>query len=152
DPQTYLGRPRLKPRDLEIGPNRTVTLNDQLPLHYPNYFHALQGTYADFLRCLNSYVFFWPGTDNGPRPKGRVPKGFAKKYAAYGLLRVPSASVWLPGADIRFCLINSGAPVPWDGVTRGPHIFVTCHSATFDQDQVAEVVFPQRLDLPSIAQ
>ena len=152
DPEGFLGAPRLVRRTLDIGTGRTVTLNDQLPLQYRNYFHRLHGTYEDFLRCLNGYVFFWPGTYDGARPKGRLPKGFAKKYAAFGVLRVPSQDAWTSDAPVRFCLVNSGAPVPWDGVTRGPHIFVSCEAATFDQDEVAEVVFPNCLILPDSTQ
>ena len=111
DPHGYLGAPRLQCRTFDIYHDRTVTLNDQLPIQYAGQCNNLQGTYPDFLRCLNGYVFFWPGSDEGPKPTGKLASRFASRYAAFGLLRVSAAPLWPQyGSPIRFCRYNSGAP------------------------------------------
>lgn len=149
DPYAYLGAPRLQSRMLEIDHRRTVTLNDQLPIQHPKQCNNLQGTYSDFLRCLNGYVFFWPGTDERPRPTGNLASRFAARYAAFGLVRVLVAPLWhRRNSPIRFCRYNSGAPQARTKAPRGPQIFVTCDAADYDERGVAEVVFPNRVDLP----
>jgi hypothetical protein len=50
DEHAFLGTARLQPDPLVAGPRLTVTLNDQWPLRSEEFFFALQGTYADFIR------------------------------------------------------------------------------------------------------
>jgi hypothetical protein len=149
DPHAYLGSARVQVRTLDIDHGRMVTLNDQLPIRYPGQCNNLLGTYSDFLRCLNGYVFFWPGTDEKPAPTGKLARRFAARYAAFGLLRVPTASLWSQHeSPVRFCRYNSGAPQARTKAPRGPQIFVTCNAAEYNESGVAEVVFPGRVDLP----
>ena len=149
-PLDFLGRARLVRYTLCVRPEATVTLNDQLPLQHESSFYELQGTYADYIRCLNGFVFFWPGQEAGPTPKGDLAASFGKKYAAFGCIRLRVDDVW--SSDLRFCKFNSGAPQARDRVTRGPHIFVPCTDAGMMTKDVAEVVFPRRLVLPRTAQ
>ena len=147
-PDEFLGQPRLDRMTLQIGPDLRVTLNDQRPLRHEAGFHDLRGTHADFVRCLNGYVFFWPGTADGPKPKGDLAKTFQARYAAFGCVRVPAAEAWTEGTPIQFCRYNSGAPQARDGVTRGSHIFVTCEEKSLRVRLVAEVVFLGSIPLP----
>ena len=154
DVDAFLGTARLGPIVLSVRPDCVVTLNDQLPLRNREGFAARRGTYEDFLRCLNGLIFFWPGDEGGPTPKGSLAETFARRYAAFGCLRVPSAGVWAEGehAAVQFCTCNSGAPQVRDRIERGPHIFVACDDAALRLPKVAEVVFPQRLALPENTQ
>src|SRR5262249_14675435 len=135
-----------------VGPRLTVTLNDQRPLRSEEFFFAIQGTHADFIRHLNGLIFFWPGDDCGATPKGDLAETFEARYHAYARLRVPTADVWGPDTPIRFCRYNSGAPQRRDRITRGPHIFVPCTDPDLMTADVAEVVFPVRVALPARAQ
>lgn len=151
-PEEYLRRPRLEPRTLDVSPEERVTLNDQRPLRSSQNFAALRGSYEDYIRFLNDLVFFWPGTSDGPTPKGDLADSFASRYAAFGCLRVPTGSLWAAGADIRFCCCNSGAPQKRDRIERGPHIFVRCDDPGLRCRKVAEVVFPHRVVVPDSAE
>jgi hypothetical protein len=66
----FLTAPRDQPKVLEVGLGICVTLNDQRLLISRNRFAALRGTHAEYLSFLNRLVFFWPGTEEGPKPKG----------------------------------------------------------------------------------
>ncbi len=151
DPLTYLGTARPGRPRLLVEENLAVVLNDQQPLLDEGAFYKLEDncTVADFIRCLNGYVFFWPGKDEGPTPKGDLGKSFRKKYTAYGQIRILTAHIWVGGdSPIRFCSCNSGAPQWRDRLTRGPGIFKSHQEADFAISKVAEVVFPHRLALP----
>jgi len=154
DPEAFLGAPRLRRHPLQVGPGLQVLLNDQVPLRYESSFHGLRGTYSDYIRYLNGLIFFWPGTAVKPTPRGKLADTFAARDPGKILLRVPTMAVWPEdegegSSSIRFCRYNSGAPQARDGVTRGPHLFVTCAEAPFGVPFVAEVVFPHRLVLPA---
>lgn len=152
DPVVFLQTARLQPVVLRVGRGCRVTLNDQFPLRSENSFAAIRGTYAEFLRCLNTLIFFWPGTSDGLRSKGRLADSFARKDVRRGWLRVPTADLWAEQSTIRFCRYNSGAPQARDGVERGPHIFVPCHDPGLSVTDVAEVVFDYRVTLPESAE
>lgn len=148
DVHAFLGTARERPVSVEIAPGESIILNDQRPLRNPDAFYALCGTYEDFIRLLNGLVFFWPGRDV-PTPKGDLAASFAKRYAAYGCLRVRTEDVWLEGTDIRFCDCNSGAPQLRDRLTRGPQIFVEHTYRAIELTRVAEVVFRNSVSLPA---
>ena len=110
DPNTFLGAPRLASIPLRVGAGQVVRLNDQLPLQHRANFYGLVGSYEDFVRCLNSLVFFWPGNERVATPKGNLAASFERHYESFGTLRIPTADVWGGSNTIRFCRYNSGAP------------------------------------------
>ena len=152
DPHAFLGTARTHCHPLVVGAGLAVTLNDQRPLRSEQFFFALLGTYPDFIRHLNSLVFFWPGDDSGATPKGDLAETFETRYHAYGRLRVPTADVWAADTPIRFCRYNSGAPQRRDRITRGQHIFAPHTEPDLMTGGVAEVVFPHHLALPASTQ
>lgn len=145
NPHEFLGSPRFDPKTLRVGAEQIVTLNDQFPLQHRSKFFELQGTYEDFLRCLNDLVFFWPGNEVGPTPKGKLADSFEEHYDRFGLLRIPTENAWDENSIIQFCRYNSGAPQLRDRIVRGPHIFVN-HENLYTR-HVAEVVFNNELNL-----
>jgi hypothetical protein len=146
DPHDFLRTPRLSSCTLRVSATRVVILNDQRPLQHRTSFFRLQGTYEDYLHFLNGLVFFWPGNDGGPTPRGGLAKSFGARYKHYAVLRIATADVWSDASTIRFCRYNSGAPQARDGTTRGPQIFVSHEN--MDTRHVAEVVFDHQLNLP----
>ena len=154
DANAFLAKARLDPVVLLVGPERIVTLNDQRPLRSSKSFAGLLGTYEDFIRCLKGLVFFWPGNEGGPSPKGSLAESFARRYANFACLRIPTADVWKKQEDpvVRFCTFNSGAPQLRDRLERGSHIFKPHSHQDLRASKVAEVVFTQRLDLPASTQ
>jgi hypothetical protein len=152
DPGRYLGIAREEPRRLQVGPCTFVTLNDQKPLLALGQMPKLQGSYKDFLRCLNSYVFYWPGDEKGPKPPRGLAKSFGTRYAHYGLLRVPTAEAWRREAIIQFCRNNSGAPQARDRIERGPQMFFKHNTKGLEPKEIAEVVFSGFVDLPPDAE
>lgn len=147
DVHAFLGTARLQRHPLDVGPGLVVMINDQWPLRSEEFFFALRGTYEDFIGHLNSLVFFWPGDDNGARPRGELAETFEARYHAYGCLRVPTTDAWGLETPVMFCRYNSGAPQRRDRIERGPHIFVSCTDPELMTADVAEVVFPHRLAL-----
>src|SRR5438045_2237603 len=49
---------------------RTIVLRDQAPLHKGNMQLPKGHTFEEFVENLNKRIFFWPGTDAGPRDYG----------------------------------------------------------------------------------
>lgn len=148
DVQAFLGEPRFEPINLEVAKALRVILNDQRPLRSKKSFAALRGTHNDYLRCLNDLVFFWPGDESGPTPKGSLAESFARRYAQLGCIRAPTAHLWHEGTPPLFCRCNSGAPQARDRIERGPHIFIPNDDHGLATREVAEVVFRCRIALP----
>lgn len=153
DPRAFLSSPRTATHELQVGPGQAITLNDQKPLARRSSFGGrLRGTRAAYVRRLNSLVFFWPGTEQGPRPKNQLSKGFSLRYPDYAQVRVSTADVWTANSRIRFCTCNSGAPQARDGLVRGLTIFRRLSHPDLELRKVAEVVFEDRLLLPQSTQ
>ena len=130
----------------------TVCLRDQAPLHQGNV--ALSGgwTFGDLVRHLNDFVFFWPGTSEGPIDYGI--RHFARyRDQATTVLRVPTLSLLTANtmADVRVCRYNSGSPRCSGGrkSPRGPGMFVPLDQFEGTPSQVVELVVRDGVQLPA---
>lgn len=104
---------------------------------------------------INHHVFFWPGSAKGPIDSGRNHfEHFASRRPV--LLRVGFYQLLLanPGIEPRFCRFNSGAPRVVNGrkSPRGRSTFCGAESFSGLPSDVVEVVFEQRVTLPSATQ
>lgn len=134
-----------------------VHIRDQKPLHLKNMKLPDDWTFKRWLKHLNSFVFFWPGSAQGPIRSGVA---HFDRYAdadtdtAPRLIRIPTQDLLAANPDLPPCFsrYNSGAPRrPQDqGIPRGPDTF-TCGSV-FSQSHrpcdVVEVAFSSSVNLP----
>ena len=132
-----------------------IVLRDQAPLYEGKM--RLDGgyTFGDFVECLNSRVFFWPGTSDGPNDYGK--RHFARYSAENPLIiRVPTIDLVSTKDDVLplFCRYNSGSPRPSNGVhpPRGPKTFVSAAEADFRTTMVVEITFENSAKLPTTVQ
>lgn len=129
-----------------------VHIRDQAPLHANNMSLDDKWTFARFVSYLNSHVFFWPGTLDGPIAYGL--RHFAK-YADErpALLRVATQELFAinPAVQFLFCRYNSGSP-RWsrgEASPRGATTFVPSSRASFLPSNVVEVTVAGTVRLPS---
>lgn len=125
DADTFLSTPRPSPVSLRIGPGEqdVFALNNQEPMTRGNCFDNLECSPAEFVRKLNTLVFFWPGDAAAPRTKGKHAASFVARYHHFAALRIRFADVHNLTTTLRFCGCNSGAPQKRDGIRRSPAIF-----------------------------
>lgn len=154
DPDAFLRSPREEPVALRVGPlvEDLFELNDQLPMLHESSFAELDGTRDDFIELLNSFVFYWPGTYDGPVTKGDHGQSFRTRYKHFAELRIPVADVWTDRSRPKFCSYNSGAPQARDRVKRGPSIFVEASDTELATRKVVEAVFSKQVALPPSTQ
>ena len=131
-----------------------VTLKDQKPL-IERTMDLESGDFGDFVEFLNSHVFFWPGTSNGPVQSGVRLHGH---YESEGpmLLRIPTRDLFEENSDLEplFCPFNSGAPRQQHGqrVRRGAHLFSDAASFGRTEGQVIELAFRSSIHIPRTAE
>lgn len=134
---------------VEIGADM-VTLRDQKPLHRGNIEYSEGWEFPDVVRLLNGFVFFWPGTEEGPNPYGQ--RHFERyRSERPTILRVRTRDLAEAAGDrLRLCQYNSGAPRCSGGrkSPRGPDTFLTPDVFPGTASQVVEVVVHRNLPLP----
>jgi hypothetical protein len=131
-----------------------VHLRDQRPLHPGSIAFEPGWDLSRFVLELNSYVFFWPGSAQGPISAGR--RHFARYQSENPvLLRIPTRSLFFGSALApHFAWVNSGAPRVSGGrhSPRGAATFSDAHSFTRTSRDVVEVVFRGIVAIPSEAE
>lgn len=135
--------------------DEAVIIRDQDPLHPGNC--ALTGGFSfdDLIELLNSFVYFWPGTPDGPNDYGR--RHFAR-YAKIGdaiVLRIPTANLFAanPTLTPHASAYNSGSPRcnPQAGgrkSPRGPDTFLPFPDFPHTPGKVIELTFKAPVTLP----
>lgn len=141
---------------VEVAVNgETIFVRDQAPLHAGNIRFEGGWDMQDLLSDLNSRVFFWPGSAQGPISYG------LRHFQRYELeqpilLRVGFLSLIEAnnGSQPMFCRFNSGSPRCSKGVgsSRGPNTFTAAHGADFTPGKVVEVTYLNEALLPADAQ
>jgi hypothetical protein len=129
-----------------------VVLRDQRALQWGHIDLTGGWRREDLLRALNSRVFFWPGSQNGPISYGR--RLFeAYKSSDQAVLRVDLWGLLKSNPDILpyFCKFNSGGPrsIPGRRSPRGPDTFILAHEWSHPASRVAEVSFVGPVSLPN---
>ena len=112
-------------------------------------------SFEDFIQHSNSFVFFWPGQDEGPSDYGE------RHFCRYAherpmLIRIPTLGLFAKNriASPRFCSYNSGAPRHANGKPspRGPSTFSYGEQYDRPPNEVVEVVYATSACLPASAQ
>lgn len=137
---------------LTVGtPDGDVVLKDQKPLIEANTDLRGGWSFADFVRFLNSHIYFWPGTEHAPIGPGRR---LLDHYESDGplVLRVPTADLLRANdsAEPLFCPFNSGAPRYNAGLPapRGPDLFSQANAFPRRASEVVELAFRGSVGLP----
>lgn len=109
------------------------------------------GTLGEYVACLNSRTYFWPGTLAGPRDDGLTMLG--RPGPASVMLRIPSRSLIgaNPASRLYVSKCNTGAARMEDGLKsrRGPDVFELCERFCGRGSDIVEISFPGAVDLPS---
>jgi hypothetical protein len=132
-----------------------VVLKDQRPLIAENIRLHSEWSVADFVEYLNSFVYFWPGSDRGLIGAGQR---LLSHYEADGpgVLRCATADLFdsNPRIEPEFCPFNSGAPRHHSGkrAYRGPNLFKTAAHFPRRASEVVELAFRGDVDLPHSTQ
>ena len=132
-----------------------VHVRDQEPLHKGHMALLCGYSFEDFIEYLNSFVFFWPGQDEGPSDYG---ERYFWRYADERpmLIRIPTADLFAKNriASPRFCSYNSGAPRQANGKPspRGPSTFSYGEQYDRQPSNVKEVVYQAAALLPTTAE
>lgn len=144
---------RRSARSVRIG-TQLIKVQDQRPLA-PGNVELLGGwTFEDFVRHLNSHVFCWPGTLEGPTEYGR--RHFAR-YAPEdpAVLVIDAAEMIVANTSNPPCFsrFNSGSPRCNRGrkSPRGPDLFLPADTYGGTPGSVVEVTFRGHALLPERA-
>jgi hypothetical protein len=138
---------------LRVGPHE-VLVNDQRPLRAEWIDFEDGWDLPRLIAHLNGRVFFWPGTRRGPIKYGANHAACYERHGA-AILRVSTRSLLEANPRVRaeFCRYNSGAPSPRRRPNpRGGRTFLTAEAFELSAARVAEVTFPDGVDLPPDAQ
>jgi hypothetical protein len=131
---------------------QVILVRDQENLYTGNMTLPRGYEIADFVENLNSRVFFWPGTIEGPIRHG------VRRYERYQteqpvILRLEYESLIDANSSSspEFCRYNSGSPRCSQGKKspRGPHTFVPATSYQGKTGQIVEVTFKGEVALPA---
>lgn len=142
-------RPDMTP--IAVG-GRQVLIRDQAPLHPGNCL--LQGGYSfeDLVELLNQFVYFWPGTAEGPNDYGK--RHFARyaKSEDAVVLRIPTADLFAanPTLTPHASAYNSGSPRCSGGrkSPRGPDTFLPFPAFPHTPGKAIELAFEAPVSLP----
>jgi hypothetical protein len=131
-------------------PRGQVHIRDQGPLHKGSIAFDAGWDLCRLVRDLNSYVFFWPGSVDGPIDAGR--RHFARyRHESPVVLRLPSRPLLLSGPQAPlFAWVNSGAPRVSGGrhSPRGGATFTDALAFPRTGGSVVEVVFKGSVRVP----
>ena len=142
-------------RTVRVG-NDDVHVRDQGRLYEGNIDLLCGWSFGRLIEHLNSFVFFWPGKDEGPSDYGERHFGrYAKAKERLALIRVPTEGLFAESrsASPRFCAYNSGAPRCAKGrrSPRGPSTFSYGERYDRTPSKVVEVVYKTSAQLPATA-
>src|SRR5262245_16846741 len=132
----------------------TVLINDQRPLRAEWIDFEEGWDFPRLIAHLNARVFFWPGTLRGPNKYGQNHAACYDKLDAV-VLRVHTRSLLEanPRVQPEFCRYNSGAPSPPSRPNpRGARTFLAADAFELPAARVAEVTFPEGVELPDDTQ
>jgi hypothetical protein len=129
-----------------------VLVRNQTPLDPDSIDVGFTGTLEDYVGCLNTHVFFWPGTASGPTPDGM--RMFQRKAGVKSaMLRVPSRSLLEAndGSLVHLSTCNTGASWVVDGKKsqRGLHVFQRAECFAEPPGRIEEISFRGPVNLPN---
>lgn len=133
-------------------PEGVVVLKDQKPLIEANTALAAGWDFGSFVAYLNTFAYFWPGSEAAPIGPGRR---LLDHYEADGplVLRVRTTDLLgaNPDSKPQFCPFNSGAPRYNAGepARRGPDLFSEAAEFPRRASEVVELAFRRDVALPA---
>lgn len=152
---TTIGRSALRADSPSSEDTDKIIIRDQDPLHAGSCALTDGYSFEDLVEMLNSFVYFWPGTADGPNAYGR--RHFARyaKIEDAAVLRIPTASLLAanPTLTPHASAYNSGSPRCSGGrkSPRGPDTFQPFSAFPHTPGKVVELSFAAPVNLPWLA-
>jgi hypothetical protein len=150
DQSDLLGSRRTHDMQLRFQNHETLVRN-QAPLD-PNHIDLDSGeTFEEYVACLNTHVFFWPGTASGPTHDGvRMFRRTAGVKSA--MIRVPIHSLLEANESsiVHLSTCNTGASWVREGKKsqRGIGVFQRAESFAEPPEKIEEIMFRGSVNLP----
>jgi hypothetical protein len=135
---------------LLIEGERRVSIRNQCPLDPDSLDLGPICTLSEYIECLNSHVYFWPGTASGPIDDG-VRMCEKSSCGRSIILKVPTQSLFNANrkTSVRVSTCNTG--VAWrDGEVksrRNPDVFEPIADFSEDPRRICEISFSSNMHL-----
>ena len=132
-----------------------ILLRNQIPLD-PNSIALGSGcTLEEYIACLNSYIFFWPGTAD--RATADAVRMFERTNATRAIaIRVPTRSLVEANASLPVYVTSCNTGLTWteQGIKapQGPNVFKLLKSFPDEPGRIHEICFKSRICLSDNAQ
>jgi hypothetical protein len=139
-------------RDLQLRfQNQEILVRNQTPLDPDHIDLGSTETFEEYVACLNTYVFFWPGTASGPTLDGA--RMFRQTVGVKSALtRVPTRSLFEVNEHsiIHLSTCNTGASWLQEGKKsqRGIGVFQRAESFAEPPERIEEIMFRGSVNLP----
>ena len=130
---------------------RDILIRNQYPLAPESLDLGATGTLEEYVECLNSYVYFWPGTASGP-----VDDGIRMFYRTNGtpsvVIRIPTCALINANqaSSVYVSTCNTGAAWTAQGLRsrRSPEVFQPFDEFSERPANIQEICFAGRVCLP----
>jgi hypothetical protein len=131
--------------------NQEILVRNQAPLDPDHIDLGSAETFEEYVACLNTHVFFWPGTASGPTLDGvRMFRRTAGVKSA--MIRVLSRSLLAAnaGSIVHLSTCNTGASWVGEGKKsqRGIGVFQRAESFSESPERIEEILFRGSVNLP----
>jgi hypothetical protein len=131
--------------------NQEILVRNQAPLDPDHIDLGSTETFEEYVACLNTHVFFWPGTASGPTLDGvRIFRQTAGVKSA--MIRVPTRSLLEAneGSIVHLSTCNTGASWVGEGKKsqRGIGVFQRAESFAEPPERIEEIMFRGSVNLP----
>lgn len=128
-----------------------VLVRNQCPLDPDSLDLGTTGTLEEYVECLNSHVYFWPGTASGPIEDG-VRMFERTDRTSSVVMRVLTASLLDANSTLPIYVSTCNTGVAWkergNRSRRGPEVFQTVEAFSAQPDNVHEICFANNVCLP----
>jgi hypothetical protein len=143
---------RRRTRDVLIRiDGHQVLIRNQIPLDPRSLDLGPTGTLKEYVACLNSYVYFWPGTALGPNKDGV--RMFERTNGTHSIIiRVLTRSLVDTNRASPLFLATCNTGVAWtkQGIKsqRGPEVFKAVDVFLEQPTRIHEICFESNVRLP----
>lgn len=147
---------RRRTRDVLIRVDgHQILIRNQIPLDPKSLDLGATGTLKDYVACLNSYVYFWPGTALGPNEDGvRMFERTNGKHSI--MIRVLTRSLIDRNRASPMFVATCNTGVAWtvQGIKsrRGPEVFKAIDVFLEQPTSIHEICFGGNVRLPDGAE
>jgi hypothetical protein len=150
----FLRRRRTRDVLLRIE-GQQILIRNQVPLDPYSLDLGATGTLPEYVACLNSFVYFWPGTALGPREDGV--RMFERTNGTLSIvIRMPTRSLidTNPASPTYVATCNTGVAWTEQGTRsrRGPDVFQPVETFSEQPSSIHEICFGGDVRLPEDAE